>query len=294
MYLIIYNDPKDNIVALMKKKMEHSNCTFLSVKELLNETEIEDEIKDGKPFLHWKWKNLQIENKQAVHLINRVIALNHNLFSDFHPDDQNYAYQEFSAYLMFALEAFPSKLGTPGAYGLAGDLYPLPHQWQLVEENLNIISPRFYIGPIEFFKNSSQKIKKPILAQGLYDYYRWRPENDVSAHLAKNEENKMIFIYERPSGEPYVSFVAHQNTSTWSVEEKNKKLSLNIKNELSRISLEISKILKLPLAEILFFVNGNHITFGMASNIMMSLHKYPKAHDMILNGIQDYFRKEES
>jgi len=78
------------------------------------------------------------------------------------------------------------------------------------------------------------------------------------------------------------------------VEEKNKKLSLNMKNELSRLSLEISKILKLPLVEILFFINGNHITFGMASNIMMSLHKYPKAHDMILGGIQDYFRKEES
>ena len=277
----------------MRKKENNSKCTFLSVQELLNEAEIEDEIKDGCPFLHWKWNDFEIKNKKDVHLINRVISLNHDLFSDFHPEDQNYAHEEFSAYLMFALEAFPSKLGAPGAYGLAGDLFPLPHQWQLIEENLNIATPQFYIGPVQFFNNHSQKIKKPILAQSLYDYYRWHPKMDLHSHLVKEEENKMVFIYERPEGEPYVSFVSDQNVSLWSVQEKKKALSHTIEMELSALSLKISQILKLPLAEILFFVEGSHITFGMASNIMMSLHKYPKAHDVIFDGILGYFRKEK-
>ena len=294
MYLVIYSNPKDNIVTLMRNKVDKSNCVFLSVQELLNETQIEDEIKTGQPFLHWKWNNLTIQNRKNVHLVNRVTSLNHDLFSDFHPEDQNYAYQEFCAYLMFALEAFPSKLGAPGGYGLAGDLFPLPHQWKLIEEGLNITIPQFYVGPVQYFKNSSQKIKKPILAQSLYDYYRWHPENGLSTHMAKNEENKMVFIYQRPEGEPYVSFVSDQSVSLWSVQGKKKARPHAIETELSSLSIEISKILKLPLAEILFFVDDHRITFGMASNIMLSLHKYQKAHDTIFEGIQGYFCKEES
>src|SRR3989344_1090407 len=119
MYLVLYSNREDPIVSLLKNQRSFDkDMTFLSCKELLCETKIEDKIIGGHSYIHWTLKNgREISNSKHVKLINRVMYLDEQLFQDFHEDDRDYAYQEFYAYLLFALESFSKKLGTPGAYG---------------------------------------------------------------------------------------------------------------------------------------------------------------------------------
>lgn len=100
----------------------------ISLSELLNNSCIFDEI-DEQIKLSWNFSNgLKITNSDQHYLINRVLSIPEEIFSDFAKEDRSYSLSEFRAYLAFAIEAFPNSFAKPGAFGLSGNRFSLPRQ----------------------------------------------------------------------------------------------------------------------------------------------------------------------
>jgi hypothetical protein len=159
-------------VLLSHPLLQKFHIIPISLSQLLGNIEIFDQIVNGKPKISWKLSSgISIINDNDTLLINRVTAFPSTLFSDFHPDDQNYAMTEFYAYLTFSLYSFPNKTAHPGSYGLAGNQFPLPYQWKKVKE-IGLLTPQFYLGAIQYCPYTEKN--KNIVYTSIYNYYNWK------------------------------------------------------------------------------------------------------------------------
>jgi len=58
---------------------------------------------------------------------------------------------EFRAYLAFAIEAFPSSFSKPGPFGLSGNRFSLPRQWEMIKKaEFTCDSPKYYLENMNF------------------------------------------------------------------------------------------------------------------------------------------------
>jgi hypothetical protein len=253
--LLLCSDIHEPVSKVLIQHKDELAFPFLimTLEDFLKDVEVFDEIIDGIPKIEWTCpKNRKITNSDWF-LVNRVLSLPQKLFEDFHPEDREYAQAEFRAYLMFALMSFPESLGKPGQGGLSGNRYSLPLQWSKVENlNLEIAVPIFFLGNKQYmpFDNASK-----VVHTSPFNYYFWKP--DVK------KESEFCFI--RPEGNPVISSVVGDQGFAFPAKE-----DYILDTQEERITVASKKIADefgYPIAESLWFVDGEHITFGMMSNI---------------------------
>ena len=244
---IIINSDFDQTLGLIK----------ISLDDLLNYSSIFDEIDGDVVHLNWEFKNgICIDNSNKYFLINRVISIPENLFDNFCEEDKRYAQCEFSAYITFATEVFANSFSKPGPYGLFGNRFSLPRQWDIVKKShINVNIPQYFIGDFNYCKLK----KEDLILSSPFNYYFWKKNHE-------GEFDKGSFFIEKPYGFPVVSYVIGDFTEVTSY-DSSFIIHENITSIINKISLEISILFKFKILEILFFVDGTNITFGMVTNI---------------------------
>lgn len=291
MFLLIHderNDPISNVLLRQQLRVEAllgERLVALSLAKILQDATIYDVIENGHPRLNWSFSDLEpISNTLDVKLVNRVSRVPQELFHDFHPEDREYAHIEFSAYMNFALNAFECKLGEPGFFGLCGQRYPMPLQWNLLQRaGLAVQLPRYYLGTPHFCPFDFSKDNSEFIINHTYGYRHWKPGG--------RPEGKNVFAVRRPGGSPYFAFVVDQEVLVMAGPQSS-PISQILSERIKFISLEIAKCLKSPIAELLFFVEGESITFGVADTIPVATIHHPEFDDTLLLGIKGFFERQ--
>jgi hypothetical protein len=286
MMLLIHDNQPDPIVsAILSAKDQWSEpIVALSVEQILQDAIIFDEIEDGQPRLSWTFSDPMIgtiRNHPDIKLVSRLRSVPPALFADFHSEDKEYALTEFHAYMTFALNAFPVKLNSPGFFGLAGNQFPFPIQWDLVKKaSLGLAVPSYYLGatlhcPFDF---GSQ----PVILNHTYGYRHWKPGGRPTG--------PSTFAVLRPQGDPYFCLVIGGESL---VLEGPGAPSLNpdLSARLRSLAVKVSEVLSSPIAEILFFVSGDQITFGVLDIVPAATTGHPLFGDLVIRGLQGFFER---
>lgn len=252
MIVFIYSHDDEKLTSILKNNLKKKECIILSIKHLLNDFSIFDTFVDGQAKINWFDNcNTQITNDNSTILINRVLDVPRELFQHFHENDRNYAKREFEAYLSFALSAFKHKVGNASPMGLAGRFFSLINQWQRIKNHTHIKTPEYFYGPRthlpSHFHNQS-------VCGSLFDYGNWQ----VSDMKSEDIGNKLY--YKRPHGIPIFAFLAGKDVVL--AQLSNHQLELIDDKRIEKITLQIGNLFNYPFAEILFFKNGENISFG--------------------------------
>lgn len=282
MLLLIYNDREDPIVKTLQSEAHAlaEPLTAISVAEILAEAQIFDEIDDGLPKISWTFAQYgTITNSPEIKLVNRASLIQDQLFEGFHPDDREYARTEFNAYLTFALNAFPTKLTAPSFFGLAGNQYPLPMQWARVKKlHPSLAVPHYYLGSPQHCPFAKERAD--IVYSHTYGYRHWRP--------GPRPDAPSLFAFVRPQGQPVFTFVSGE-AACLVKSPVTSAMSEALQSELLSLSVSIAKDFGCTLAELLFFVEHDRLTFGVLDIRPVVSDKDPAFAATLTKGINDYF-----
>lgn len=281
--LLLYSDAKEPVTELLLENLGLFDSRILpvSIERLLQDAVIFDEINDGSPILNWEFPDgLKITNSKDYYLVNRVLSVPDHLFIDFHKEDREYAQFEFRAYLMFAIEAFPIATSKPGPGGLSGGRHSLPQQWKIVEQlNCGISVPAFCLGLQN--DNPFASSRDDIVYTTPYNYYDWRPDP------AHNKRGKTSFSFMRPQGIPILACVVGNHVTIFPYRTED-FLPIRMKGLLDHHASLLAKTFDYHIAEILLFLDGDRITFGMISNIpYASKQKCTSFRQLVINEISN-------
>jgi hypothetical protein len=261
--VLIYSHPDEPITqALFSSELDRKfGMIKLSLDSLLKDTVIIDEFDESKVKIDWTLPSGEkVLNSENFFLINRVLSVPENLFHDFSEEDRLYSLTEFRSYLAFALEAFPFYFSKPGAFGLSGNRFSLPRQWEMVRQlNCLIQVPNYFLGNVKFCD-----LKGDLVYSEPFNYYYWKPGQKI---------RNTAFVFEKPKGKPCVACLIGDQIEVFfyhSCDQLSEEYS-NLVKEKSRI---ISQLFNYSIAECLFFIDDKDINFGMITNIpYASRHK---------------------
>lgn len=242
--------------ALLSSKLDQKiNMIKLSLESLLNDVTIIDEFDGFNIKIEWHLESgIQISNSSDFYLVNRVLSVPESLVQDFAEEDRNYSLTEFRAYLAFALEAFPCSFSKPGAFGLSGNLFSLPRQWEMIKKtDLSLKVPNYYLGNMCFCPLNGE-----IVYSNPSNFYYWK--------VGSNIENQTSFAFEKPKGIPIIACAIGSDVEVFSYDSHH-NLSLEDSILIKKQMLKLSLLFEYPIAESLFFLNNEEISFGMISNI---------------------------
>lgn len=236
------------------------NMVKLSLDTLLKDTIIFDEFDESEVKIEWTLSSgLKIFNSKDYYIINRILSIPETLFQDFSEEDRNYSLSEFRSYLAFAIEAFPHCFSKPGAFGLSGNRFSLPRQWEIIKKsNLSVKVPNYYLGNIHYCS-----LAKNIIYSEPFNYYYWKSNEKI-----KNAS----FAFEKPEGKPIIACIIgdeievfpHYTSDNLSIKD------IKLAKEQCRA---LSKLFDYPIAECLFFLDDLKANFGMISNIPYASRK---------------------
>ena len=275
--VLLYSHENDPITKSLIdiNKCETIDLIKISLEYFLNNISVCDEVSCCKTVINWILPSgLTIVNDRNFFLVNRVLSVPSDLMNNFNDEDKNYALCEFRSYLTFAIEAFPNCHAKPGAFGLSGNRYSLPRQWETVKsKHPNLSVPKYYLGNMAYCD-----LKKNIIYSNPNNYYNWRVEGCV--------DKKNNFAFEKPTGIPVIAYIIGELVEVYPYTDTH---NLSAKNAclIKKIALEISTVFKFTIAEILFFLDHNHLTFGMISNTPYSTKKKI----WFATTIKNYFKK---
>jgi hypothetical protein len=262
--VLLYSHPEEPVTcALLKRK----DIVYpISIKKFIDEVVIFDEINVESQKITWRFSNGDlIENDKQHYLINRVLGFSDTLFDDFEESDRSYAQSEFKAYLTFAIEAFPYTSARPTAFGICGNRYSLPRQWEMVKESqLHLTTPLYFLGNLSQFKKPQN-----LVYSEPYNYYKWRPSISNAS-----------FAFVRPKGEPVISLVLGEEVSIYTYHTQV-ILSKDQLDKIKNILQQLRILFSLEIFEALIFVDNDQFHFGMVSNIPLYTCKKPQFDDKI-------------
>lgn len=285
MYLLLYSHKHDPVVKAIIEHDQYNDWLCISINDLLNKVIIFDKIENGNISINWTLPNGNIiKNSDQIKLVSRVISVEAELFSDYHPDDREYAQNEFYAYLAFAINSFKRRLNDVTAYGLSGSNFPLVLQWEKNKNllrSLNISTPNYYLGDIEFSNNFLDD--KETIVSNIFNYYHWKV-------ITEEEKSKIVghqFLIEKPAGKPICVLYSSGIVTL----QPDHELSKDIQARLVNASKEICNNLETNIAELLFFVSDSNVTFAMSSSNLKSMQLYFNDWKSdLLKGITSYFK----
>lgn len=255
--ILLYSHPDEPITqALLSSELDLKfNMIKLSLAALLQDGTIIDEFNGIDIKIEWQLPSgLKIFNSSDFYLINRVLSVSETLAQDFAEEDRNYFLSEFRAYLAFALEAFPYCFSRPGAFGLSGNRFSLPRQWEMIKQaGLLFKVPKYYLGNMCFCP-----LKGEIVYSKPSNFYYWKPNPSV-----KDESS---FAFEKPKGIPIIACAVGNDIEIFSYYSHH---SVSLKDSLliKEYILNLSRLFDYSISEYLFFLDSEELSFGMVSNI---------------------------
>lgn len=257
-HILLYSHSKEPITEALLSMPHTKNrgVTPISLHELLHHAQIVDHFDHSSTSIGWTFPSgLRVSNTEEYYMINRVLSVPKSLFEDFAIEDRRYAENEFRAYLLFALEAFPRSYGRPGPFGLCGNQYSLPRQWSMVEAmELPLKVPNYYLGCMDFCP-----LDKNIVYTEPFCFYLWRPNDALRA--------KTSFAFERPQGRPAIAAVFGETVKIFPCTAPQTALSKDDEARLVPYAQSLARCFGYPICEILFFLEDEHIFFGVASHV---------------------------
>ncbi len=254
--VLIYSHADEPIThALFSSELDQKfNMVKLSLESLLKDSVIIDEFDESEVKIDWTLSSgLKISNSKDFYIINRVLSIPEILFHDFSEEDRIYALSEFRSYLAFAIEAFPCCFSKPGAFGLSGNRFSLPRQWEMIKQsNLSVKVPNYYLGNVHYCG-----LKGDVVYSEPFNFYYWKPSEEI-----KNTS----FVFERPKGKPIIACIIGDEIGVFSYYPQD-KLSSRDSELVKEHCRALSRSFNYPIAECLFFLDDIEVNFGMISNI---------------------------
>ncbi len=266
--ILIFSHKNEPVTKTLLDRLQ--NIYPISLRDFLDKASVFDEVSESGVSVSWEFPDGKVvKNCKSTYLINRVFGISDELFVDFVHEDQQYAKSEFRAYLMFALSAFPKAFGQPGAFGLNENRYSLPRQWEMIHKlKTKLATPEYFLGNLADYTNHPR-----LVCSNPNNYYYWRPSVKDSS-----------FAFVKPDGVPVVSSIVGKDVRIYQC-EKSFSLTCDQANKIKLYSIQIAKLFSYRIFEILFFVNGKTICFGMSSPIPY----YSSKIEGFQNRIIDYF-----
>jgi hypothetical protein len=257
--ILLYSHVNEPLTrSLLSSKLDQTHGLIkLSLEALLDQVNILDELNEYEVKIDWTFPSGEkISNSSSFYLINRVLSVPEKLFQDFAEQDRLYSLSEFKAYLAFAIEAFPNAFSRSGAFGLSGNRYSLPRQWEMIRNaKFSLKTPEYYLGNMDFCPLNGE-----LIYANTFDYYFWKPNRSLV------DLEKVAFAFLKPQGKPLVACVVREDVQVFSCNSAD-NISTIIHSLVSEKALELSHLFNYPIAEILFFAEDQSICFGMVSNI---------------------------
>lgn len=256
--ILLYSHAKEPLTQILLSSTLDQKCGLikLSLEDLLNKASIIDELHHNDVKIDWTFPNgLKIINSNNFYLINRVISIPEEIFNDFSEEDKLYSMSEFRAYLTFAIEAFPNSFSKPGPFGLSGNRFSLPRQWEMIKKaEFTCNTPKYYLGHMDFCP-----LEGDLVYSNPFDFYYWKPNQ-----LVDIDNNSFAFL--RPKGKPVVASLVGDNVQVFCC-QTNDEIHSKMNLLLEEYAAQIARLFNYPIAEILFFVEDDSFIFGMISNI---------------------------
>jgi hypothetical protein len=281
--VLLYSENIDPVTDVILRKANHLPCELVAIpiQDLMGPTRIFDVVEDGKASLSWTLPcGKLVTNSDDTYLINRVLGVSETLFEDFLPSDRNYVLAEFIAYLAFAIEAFPMKSSSPGHLGLCGNQYPLPAQWEMVKRSASSLRvPSYYYGDPESCPWISPNAARVF--SDVYNFYQWQP-NEQPVH----EKASLVFL--RPRGIPVLGFQCNgiatfKRFDSLEIESSHKTL-------LTAAAAAMQVTFGYFIAEMLFFVDDDQVTFGMISPMVLQAPQMRDFEKTVLDGVVKFVK----
>ncbi len=252
--VLFYSNRSEPVTAALLNQKKISLYP-ISLQEFLNQGEVVDEISNDSVKIHWTFPDGKtISNDRHTLIINRALGCGSELFQDFIKKDRNYAQSELWAYLFFALNSFPKITSVPNSYTLCGGGYPLPRQWEAVK-SIGMHVPEYYLGNMKSLPKDWNK--NEVVCSTIQNSYFWKE------YYKKNAG----FAFKKPSGDPFLAFIRGNKGSLHTMDNLPLKLQKSTEKMMISMAQKVNGIFKFPIAEILFFLNGKQLTFGMIQHV---------------------------
>ena len=262
--ILIYSHPKEPITQVLLSSFfcEKRGGLAISIEKFIAKVDVYDEFDESSVRICWHDRDsgTKIYNTHEYYLINRILSLPEACFNNFSSTDRAFVAAEYKSYFLFAMQSFPFCFVKPGPFGLSGNRFSLPRQWDMVKHaklKNRVCVPNFYLGNILLCD-----LKKNIVYSDPNNFYFWKPNKEV--------QKKYCFAFERPTGLPVIGsvigdeiniFCYHSND--FIEEEKTAKIS-NILKELMKV-FDCSNML-----EFLIFVDSEKVSFGMMNTLLFA------------------------
>lgn len=253
MNLLLYVNPNEPVTQVLLQHQKDLDVTPLFLKDFIDNAEVFDEFDEKETIIRWKLPNIgEITNSKQTYLINRASYIPQEWFSDFHKEDLEYASNEFWAYLIFALRAFPLATDYPGPGGPAGQNLPLVQQWKKVSQSIaGLSSPKYYFGPLEMLP---KEWEGQTVFTSPYKIYYWR-----IGPCEKEMDN--VFGIRKPKGTPVLAFYIDSQVQIFL--EENATISDDKKERVELFAKKTNQLFGYFCSEMLFFVDDDQVCFGM-------------------------------
>lgn len=254
--------------VLKHKKVFAEQVDIVLLPEILNEYEIFDELSDQGSQINWFKDSRLVISNQSHFLLNRVSFIPSVLFNNFTPADRDYAKREFEAYLGYAFNSFTG-IGNQTPNGICQPSVSLPQQWKQVSNSLEISVPEYYWG-----LKSLNNLRDNTVYSNIYNCLNWKPDC-----APENEEH--IFCFQRPSGIPCFTACIGNHCFI----SDTPAIPDTVQNHLKILTRQIAKQLNFFIAEMLFFITEEKITFGCISSELIKMSKDKSFEDFVCTNL---------
>jgi len=276
--VVVSNSFDETITNLIIKNQKSLKCdiSIVLLSELLFDYEIFDELSDSKKIVTWFINNNKQISNLTHSILNRVLYIPNEIFSKFKSEDYEYAQREFEAYIGFAFNAYYG-VSNKTTNGLCENLISLPQQWNIVKKICNVNTPAFYWGPSQL--NYLTKEANSIYSN-IYNLLNWSPSNNIP-------DNEHIFCFLKPLGEPiFVLSIGQKKLITTDI-----TLPSEIEKTLNNIVDKITDAICYFISEMLFFFDGNNLTFGCINSAVIKSGKNKNIDNFICNNLIEEFKR---
>ena len=259
----VKGDPTIQAVATHLAREPDIIVLWLDLYDLVDGITIEDEITAGSgPSVRWSDGTQCWNSGDVSGVLSRLdFRAEFGAFEAFAPDESEYVYCEYAAYLLFALRSLDNVLNPPSNRIDLGRCRSLPYQWSLVRQ----LMPRLRV-PCAFLGNPRDDARilnfrhNAVIARDVYDGRYWETKPWDPADPQQEESS---LVYERPRGRPIVIVVVGQ--SCW-VNHLDNGTKCGIDDMIvSMLCPVLMAHFGLVMAEILIFFDEENQTYTFGS-----------------------------
>lgn len=181
------------------------------------------------------------------------------------------------------IEQFPHRSARVGLHSLVGDAMPLYLQWKtLRDDKLPVATPSYH------YAFSSQPPLADAFTAPIYknpfDLDCWRSNSPPDSHWH-------TFVVDRPAGRPICTFIFDEICRTFCPTGQQLDLSRSSQKSLQDITRRAAQLFGSAIAEILFFVDDEAITFAAFSSVPKTASQQLEFPNWVEDGLQKFLQR---